>query len=216
MALWRRAIQNREWVNCRWVTKSGANEDGGPDAMTNRLEPMSPGYFCLLAMVPILIGTSAAAAAGEDAARTGPVEVRIELPKASYALGDTITFVVTANRDCYFLVFTIDPNDKVEIHDPVASGPYMGHPLLKAGERREIPVPDAPGRAVVTPPAGTYEIGAVCGREELAKFGLSQIELKEPAKAGRRSFEFHLGEKINHVDRNALSQTTIAYDVKAP
>jgi hypothetical protein len=65
MALWRRAIQNREWVNCQWVTKSGANEDGGPDAMTNRLEPMrAPGYFCLLAMVPILICTSTAAAAG--------------------------------------------------------------------------------------------------------------------------------------------------------
>jgi len=85
--------------------------------------------------------------------RETPIEVRIELPKITYALGETITFVVTSNRGCYFLLFTIDPNDKVEVHDPVASGPYMGHPLLKAGERREIPVPDAPGRAVVTPPA---------------------------------------------------------------
>ena len=73
--------------------------------------------------------------------------------------------MVTATRDCYFLVFTVDANDKVELHDPVASGAYMGHPLLKAGERRQIPVADAPSRAVIKPPAGFYEIGAVCSLE---------------------------------------------------
>jgi len=154
------------------------------------------------------------AAAGENVAPAGPIEVRIELPKTTYALGEPFTFVVSSNRDCYFLVFTIDPNDKVEIHDPVASGDYMGHPLLGAGERRQIPVPDAPGRAIITPPAGAYEIGAVCSREELTKLGLSHVELKEPAKAGRRSFQFHLGEKIDRVDRNALSRATVFYDVK--
>lgn len=160
-----------------------------------------------------LVGASGAAA-GESARPTDAIEVRIELPKATYALGEAITFVVTSNRDCYFLVFTIDPNDKVEIHDPVASGDYMGHPLLRAGERRQIPVPDAPGRAIITPPAGAYEIGAVCSREEFAKLGLSHVELKEPAKAGRRSFQFHLGEKIDRVDRNSLSRATVFYDVK--
>src|SRR5262245_28349230 len=129
---------------------------------------------CLMAMLLVVGWTTARA--GESIAREGPmetretsIEVRIELPKVTYALGEAITFVVTSNHDCYFLVFTIDPNDKVEVHDPVASGPYMGHPLLKAGERREIPVPDAPGRAVVTLPAGAYQIGAVCSREELGK-----------------------------------------------
>jgi uncharacterized protein DUF4384 len=182
--------------------------------MPDRQTLTSLGTCRRLAISLFLIVGAAAAAAGENVARSGPVEVRIELPKTTFTLGDTITFVVTSNRDCYFLVFTIDPNDKVEIHDPVASGAYMGHPLLKAGERREIPVPDAPGRAVVTPPTGTYEIGAVCGRDELSKFGLSQFELKEPAMAGRRSFEFHLNEKEGRADRNALSRTTITYDVK--
>src|SRR5262249_24883071 len=109
----------------------------------------------------------------------------------------------------------VDATDKVEIHDPVASGEYMGHPLLKAGERREIPVPGAPGRAVITPPVGTYEIGAVCGREELSRFGLSRIELKEPSRAGRRSFQFHRGERVDRVDRAALSRATVSYEVRS-
>src|SRR5262245_45234984 len=133
------------------------------------MSKMTKGTFWRINLMGMLLVVGCTAArAGESIIRekTGetPIEVRIELPKGSYALGEAITFVVTSNRDCYFLVFTIDPQDKVEVHDPVASGPYMGHPLLKAGERREIPVPDAPGRAVVTPPAGAYQIGAVCGR----------------------------------------------------
>src|SRR6185503_12447005 len=70
-------------------------------------------------------------ASGETTVRELPLDVRIELPKVTYALGESITFAVTANRDCYFLVFTIDPDGKVEVHDPVVSGAYMGHPLLK-------------------------------------------------------------------------------------
>jgi uncharacterized protein DUF4384 len=143
-----------------------------------------------------------------------PLEVRIELPKASYALGEAITMVVSSNRDCYFLIFTIDPNGKVEVHDPVTSAAYMGHPLLKAGERRQIPQPDSPGRAIITPPAGRYEIGAVCGREELAKLGLTQSELKEPATGGRRSFEFHLERKTERIDRQAIARTVSTYDVQ--
>jgi hypothetical protein len=172
------------------------------------------GVSLVIAILLVSVGIAPELIAGESIAGGAPVEVRIELPKTSYALGESITFVVTTNQDCYFLVFTIDPNDKVEIHDPVASGAYMGHPLLKVGERRQIPQPDAPGRAVITPPAGTYEIGAVCGREELAKFGLSQIQLKEPAKGGRRSFQFHLDEKVKGADRQALSRTTMGYNVK--
>jgi hypothetical protein len=160
-----------------------------------------------------LVGRPDTPCAAESIVREMPLEVRVELPKSTYALGEPITFVVTTNRDCYFLLFTIDPNDKVEIHDPIASGAYMGHPLLTAGERRQIPVEDAPGRAIVTPPAGAYQIGAVCGREELGKLGLSNVELKEPAKAGRRSFEFHLGEKTNRLDRNTLSRATAVYQV---
>lgn len=143
-----------------------------------------------------------------------PIEVRVELPKKEYAIGEAITFVVTANSDCNFLVYTIDPNGKVELHDPVVSGAYMGHPLLKAGEHRQIPAPDAPGRAVVTPPGGRYEIGAVCSRDDLDKLGLSQIQLREPARGGRRSFQFHLEQKAEQTDRNNLARTTIVYDVK--
>jgi Domain of unknown function (DUF4384) len=170
--------------------------------------------LCHVVTVLVLIANFSAARAGEDIVRAAPIEVRIELEKASYRLGEPFTFTVTSNQDCYFLVFTIDPGDRVELHDPVASGAYMGHPLLKAGERRVIPVPDAPGKAVITPPAGPYQIGAVCSREQLANFGLSQVELKEPAKAGRRSFQAHMDERINRVDRTAVTRATVSYEVR--
>jgi len=41
----------------------------------------------------------------------------------------------------------------------------------------------------------------------------ASIELKEPAKAGRRSFEFHLGGKTDRLDRNTLSRATAVYQV---
>ena len=153
---------------------------------------------------------------GQLPARAGeaPIEVRVELPKIDYQVGETITFTVTANRDCNFLVYTIDPNGKVELHDPVVSGAYMGHPLLKAGEHRQIPAPDAPGRAVVTPPGGRYEIGAVCSRHDLDKLGMSRVQLKEPAMGGRRSFQFHLDERAKSIDRDNLARVTVAYEVK--
>lgn len=173
--------------------------------------PIARGLFV---MAVALIANSAATPAGEDIVREVPIEVRIELEKATYRLGEPFTFTVTANQDCYFLVFTIDPNDQVEVHDPGPSGAYMGRPLLKAGEKRAIPVADAPGRAVITPPAGRYQIEAVCSREQLAKLGLSDVELKEPAKAGRRSFQFYLDEKVNRVDRSAVTQVIVSYEVK--
>ena len=168
----------------------------------------------IVGLLAALLTTWSGTAHSQTTVRELPLDVRIELPKATFALGESIAFVVSSNRDCYFLVFTVDPNGKVEVHDPVASGAYMGHPLLKAGERRQIPQPDAPGRAVITPPAGRYEIGAVCGRDELANLGLTQSELKEPAKGGRRSFEFHLEKKIERIDRDALGRTAASYDVK--
>jgi outer membrane protein OmpA-like peptidoglycan-associated protein len=142
-----------------------------------------------------------------------PLEVEIDLPRRKYRIGDPFSFMVTATRDCYFLVFTVDASDKVELHDPVASGAYMGNPVLKAGERRQIPVADAPGRAVIKPPAGFYEIGAVCSREQLDKLGLTQARLGEPASRGRRSFQFHLEEAAKGVDHAALGRVTMAYEV---
>jgi hypothetical protein len=189
--------------------------------------PMSIRFCCALTLG--LSANAVDASAGEDIIREAPViireapaiardapaiEVRIELEKATYRLGEPFTVIVTTNQDCYVLVFAIDPNDQVELHDPVASGAYMGLPLLKAGERRTIPVPDAPGRAVITPPAGPHQIGAVCGREELAKLGLSHVELKEPAKSGRRGFEFQLGAKVDRIDQSSVTRVTVFYEVR--
>lgn len=139
------------------------------------------------------------------------IDVRVELSQVAYKVGDPMHFSVTANKDCYFLVFTIDAFGRVEVHDPNLAPEYMGPPLLRAGERRPIPVPGAPGKAIVGPPTGTHKIGAVCGEKELKEYGLTQFELKAPARAGKRSFEFHLDNKIAGI--RALSKITANYEV---
>ena len=142
------------------------------------------------------------------------IEVSIALPKTSFAIGDPFSFTMTANRDCNVLVFTVDANDKVELHDPKVEGAFLGPPLLKAGEVRQVPVPGAPGRAVVNPPAGAYQIGAVCTRDDLAKLGLSAPQLKAPAASGKRSFSFKIDEVAKTARRDEVGRVTVGYDVK--
>lgn len=143
-----------------------------------------------------------------------PIKVALDLPKTSFAIGDPFTFTLRANRDCNVLVFTIDANDKVDLHDPSINSAFMGPPLLKAGETRQIPIAGAPGRAVVNPPAGAYQIGAVCAREALSKLGLAAPQLQTPAAGGKRSFSFKLEETAKGIDRAQLGRVTVNYQVK--
>jgi hypothetical protein len=112
------------------------------------------------------------------------------------------------------MVYTVSATDKVELHDPKISGAFMGDPLLKAGERREIPVGTAPGRARINPPAGPYQIGAVCGRDDLEKLGISQTHLRRPAAEGRRSFTFTMEQLFNRINRDELARATVTYQVE--
>lgn len=143
-----------------------------------------------------------------------PLEISVALPKTSYGIGDPFTFTLRASRDCNFLVYTIDAADKVELHDPAVSGAFLGPAQLKAGEIRQIPIPGAPGRAVIKAPTGHYELGAVCAREDLAKLGISETQLKLPAAGGKRSFTFKLEEAVQRVRRDELSRVTVGYEVK--
>jgi Domain of unknown function (DUF4384) len=143
-----------------------------------------------------------------------PFEVQIDLPRSRFRVGDSFSFAVQANRDCYFLVYTVSAADKVELHDPRVSGAFMGDPLLKAGERREIPVATSPGRARINPPVGTYQIGAVCGREDLEKLGIGEVQLRRPAQEGKRSFTFTMGQLLSTIRREELARVTVNYEVE--
>jgi serine/threonine protein kinase len=158
--------------------------------------------------------TQASTAPAAKGASQPAIEVAIDLPKSTFAIGDAFTFVLRANRDCNLLVFTIDSDDKVELHDPAASGAFMGAPILKAGETRQIPVPGAPGRAVIKAPVGSYQLGAVCAREDLAKLGLAEAQLRTPAASGKRNFSFKLDEAVRRVQREDVSRVTVPYEVK--
>jgi hypothetical protein len=143
-----------------------------------------------------------------------PFQVQIELPRTRFQVGDSFSFTVTANKDCHFLVYTVSANDKVELHDPKVSGAFMGDPLLKAGERREIPVSGSPGRARINPPSGPYQIGAVCSRSDLEKLGISETLLRRPAQEGKRSFTFTIEQLLNRIKREELARATVTYEVE--
>jgi hypothetical protein len=140
-----------------------------------------------------------------------PFNVSIELPQTRFKIGDSMSFAVTATKDCSLLVFTVDANGAVQLHTPAREGQFMGAAILAAGERRQIPVS---GRARVTPPPGEYQLGAVCGKGDLAKLGIEDYKLKEAARQSRRNFEFTLDEMCNRIDRSLLARTSVTYVVE--
>jgi hypothetical protein len=137
----------------------------------------------------------------------GPFALEIAVPKQSYAIGDNLTFKVRSDQDCYFMVYTVSPTGEIERHDPAQNPMFMGSPMLKAGEWRQLPLQ---GFATVKPPAGTFELGAVCSREPLANVGLSDAQLVAPARGGRRSFSFALESAAKSKD---IASARISYEV---
>jgi hypothetical protein len=139
-----------------------------------------------------------------------PFDVQIELPTTTFRPGETFNFAVRSSKDCNLLVYTVDANDKVELHDPNVSRAFMGDPRLAAGERRVIPVS---GRARITDTRGEYQIGAVCSRGDLAKLGITEVALKKPAAEGKRSFTFVMEQIAKGIDRTQLARATVTYRV---
>lgn len=141
------------------------------------------------------------------------MDVRIAVAKPTFTVGEELRFSVQASRDCHFLIYTVSADDKVEVHDPASAPGLFGPPTLRAGERRDIPIAGSTQIARVKAPAGDYEIGAVCGREELTRLGLSQERLATPARGGKRSFEVVLKEAEGRLNRNEISRAAISYRV---
>jgi len=140
-----------------------------------------------------------------------PLQLEIALPKRTYMIGDNLSFSLRSSRDCYFMVYTLGPTGEVERHDPTQNAIFMGSELLKAGLWRQVPVN---GYATVKAPSGAFELGAVCSKEPLAKIGLSDAQLREPAHRGRRSFSFALDKATNSVPRTDIARATVTYDVQ--
>lgn len=151
-------------------------------------------------------------------APTSPLGVKIELPKRRYKIGDEFFFHISAKRDCKFIVFTIDSNGKVEVHDPTYAEAFMGPSLLKAGERRRIPIesndPTVRNAAIIDPPAGTQQIGALCSIDGLAALGISDYQLKYPAKLGQAKFTFQIHNIENRFNQDQFSKATVNFDVE--
>ena len=159
--------------------------------------------------------TTVAAVPHVPEAATSPLSVRIELPKEHFSVGEEFFFHVSAQRACQFIIFTIESTGAVEVHDPTLSAvaSFMGPPVLQAGERRRIPVLSKTKKAIIDPPAGRKQIGAVCSRDGLAALGISDYELKTPAGLGAPKFTFRLESLQNRFDQGTLSADTAYYKV---
>jgi serine/threonine protein kinase len=141
----------------------------------------------------------------------GPLELEIALPKRTYTVGDNLSFSLKSNRDCYFMVYTLGPTGEVERHDPAQNTIFMGSEQLKAAQWRQLPVN---GYATVKAPVGTFELGAICSKAPLANIGLSDAQLREPTRGGRRSFSFALDKASGSVPRADVARATITYVVQ--
>jgi serine/threonine protein kinase len=139
-----------------------------------------------------------------------PLRLEIALPKKSYAVGDNLTFSLRSNRDCYFMVYTVSPTGEVEQHDPTLNEIFMGSPMLKADQWRQLPMV---GYATIKPPPGNFELGAVCSKEPLLNVGLNEARLREPARGGRRSFSFALENATKATNNAEIARTTEVYEV---
>jgi hypothetical protein len=139
------------------------------------------------------------------------MQIEIAMPARTFAVGDNLSFSLRSNTDCHFLVYTISPTGEVERHDPAENAVFMGSPVLKAGEWRHIPVE---GFATVKPPAGNFELGAVCSKEPLAKDGLSAAQLSDPARGDRRGFSFAPEGAARTAARHELARASIGYEVR--
>ncbi|MBS0242872.1 MAG: protein kinase [Proteobacteria bacterium] len=164
------------------------------------------------------IGTGPSAGGGERKPENSigvlsPSDVNISLAKSTFRIGDELNFTLTARKDCQFLVYTVGADDKVEVHDPATDSAFFGKPLLDAGEQRMIPVVGSTKIARIKGPAGNYEIGAVCGRDELERLGLSVDQLNEQGQRGKRSFEIVLKQASGRLNRAEIERASVPYTV---
>ena len=64
------------------------------------------------------------------------------------------------------------------------------------------------GTALVEPPAGTYQIAALCDKDELSRLGLGSTSRT------RRNFGFKVQDTVYTVDRDELDKIAVTYDVR--
>jgi hypothetical protein len=134
-------------------------------------------------------------------------QVQLELPKTRFKVGERFSINVRANKACWLMLYDVDAHGRVElIPRSAAERQALGNPL-KAGETRQF-------IAEITPPAGSYQVGAVCGQDDLAKLGISEKRLANAAKAGKRSFKLVLDNVLQGVNRDLLNHVAIEYEVE--
>ena len=109
------------------------------------------------------------------------------------------------------MVYTVSPAGAIEVHDPMQEEPFMGKPVLRANEWRQLP---AKGYATVNPDTGRFELEAVCSKEPLSTLGLSINDLREPARGGRRSFTFALDKATKVAKPADVARAAVSYEVK--
>ncbi len=149
-----------------------------------------------------------------------PFAIKIQLPTTKFKVGDNFSFAVQANKKCDFIIYTVDSENKTTAYDPravvdgVDNKIWMGTPTLDANVRRQLPIPNAPGKLTIQPPLGTYQMFAVCGRQNLGKLDEIRQKLATAAARKTRQFRFDLNASLGNDNNDILARAFATYTVE--
>lgn len=99
---------------------------------------------------------------GADSKRDQHVRLNVRLDKRVYAIGDTLSFTLTTNKTCELNILYKQANDDIIVFPQYFEGSrLLGDPILRKGERRQIPV-SSDLVLEITPPSGSEELTIQC------------------------------------------------------
>ena len=105
------------------------------------------------------------------------IRLRTDTGRTRFRLGDKLTLLVEADRDCFVTLVQVDPDGKLALLVPNG---YSPKPVrLRKGERLRLPAVRDNFDLVTTKPVGRYVIRAIATPQPLALAGITPQVLKD-------------------------------------
>jgi hypothetical protein len=141
------------------------------------------------------------------------INLQITLAKTDYQVNETLSYTLQTNQNCHALIYTIDADDRVQLHDLTPTGANPTTPTLNADTPLQVTGPNGQGPVIVPAARGNYLIGALCGRDALAAVGTTMASLADAASQGGTKFLAYLSELTSGINPNLLGDTRVNYAV---
>jgi hypothetical protein len=105
------------------------------------------------------------------------LSLRTDTGRTRFRLGDKLTLLVEADRDCFVTLVQVDPDGKLALLVPNGFSPQAVR--LRKGERLRLPADRDNFDLETTQPAGRYVIRAIATPQPLALAGITPQVLKD-------------------------------------